>query len=144
MVLLRRLRRFKVNDWSMAPTFVPGETIWVRPLNPDHPTLEKGWVVVIQDPEVAGRKLLKRVESIQGPEGREGVFVVGDNSLRSRDSRHFGPVPIDRVVGVVVRGGISTTGPSAQPQAPTSGVRKIRQGSPAARSASSPRRGISH
>ena len=31
--------------------------------------------------------------------GRRQVFVMGDNRVRSRDSRHFGPVDLDLIVG---------------------------------------------
>lgn len=32
----------------------------------------------------------------------EGIFVLGDNPDRSRDSRHFGPLPVGAVLGRVL------------------------------------------
>ena len=47
-----------------------------------------------------GRELIKRIEKIEG----EHVFVVGDNHDESTDSRHFGSINIDNIVGKVVYG----------------------------------------
>ena len=79
-----------------------------------------GDIVVIQDPEGDGF-IIKRVFKMGGesvpvekfpafhhledgayvvPEGN--VFVLGDNLTQSEDSRVFGPVPLNRVIGKVV------------------------------------------
>lgn len=53
--------------------------------------------------------IIKRIKAVAGeryesnevvPKGC--VFVVGDNKIKSLDSRHFGSIPIDAIVGVVV------------------------------------------
>ncbi len=104
----RRTRRFRVHDWSMAPTFVPGDIIRVTPQTDAEKVPDQGDAIVLRDPEMKGRKLLKRVQSVMFEGGAVKVFVIGDNPLRSRDSRHFGAVPVEDIIGRVV-----PTNPSA-------------------------------
>ena len=100
--LARQSVRFRVHDWSMAPAFVPGDIIRVALPIASGATPRRGDAIVFWDPEMRGRKLLKRVESVESGKGSVKVFVIGDNALRSRDSRHFGSVPIEQVIGRVV------------------------------------------
>lgn len=51
-------------------------------------------VVLKQD----GKEIVKRVQNVYDRE----VFVTGDNPKESTDSREFGPVSMDQVVGKVV------------------------------------------
>lgn len=50
-------------------------------------------VVVIHD----GKEKVKRVERIQN----DKVFVIGDNLSASKDSRHFGWLDREQIVGLV-------------------------------------------
>jgi signal peptidase I len=105
----------KVEGASMAPTFRPGDTVLTirRTLRP---TVRRGDIVVCRRP--AGTPgpdsyLIKRVVAIAGdplPDdptkagetvaaGR--VYVRGDGD-RSLDSRAFGAIPVDHVVGHVI------------------------------------------
>jgi nickel-type superoxide dismutase maturation protease len=85
------VRRVEVHGPSMLPTLAPGERLvvvrtWrVRP----------GDVIVLVDPAAPDRALVKRALAISGGE----VTVGGDNSSLSVDSRRFGPVALDRVLG---------------------------------------------
>ena len=88
-----RVRRVEVTGPSMIPTLVPGDRLLVVP--PARP-LRRGDLVAFRDPEERSRLLLKRVESVSP----SGVQVRGDNEGASRDSRDFGDVPYDAVVGV--------------------------------------------
>ena len=89
----------------MLPTFRPGDRLLIDP-RPPRP-LVPGDVVALRDPEREGRWLLKRVVDL-GPDGSTEalrtapgtVYVVGDNAGPSRDSRHFGAVPRDRILGL--------------------------------------------
>jgi len=57
-----------------------------------------GDLVVLRDPEVEGRFLCKRIAGVSGA----GLYAVrGDNEAVSRDSRSFGPVPVNLIVGRV-------------------------------------------
>ena len=86
------IARFKVVGNSMMPTLKPGQDLisfnWF--INP-----KIGDLVVVQ---VGGKEMIKRVHYIHGRE----VIVQGDNLLESTDSRHFGAVNIDQVVGKVI------------------------------------------
>ena len=88
------ISRFTVNGNSMYHTLKHGRNvlsiIWF--LNP-----RIGDIVVIKK---AGKEIVKRIIKIS----RSEVFVEGDNKNESTDSRHFGPINMDQVVGRVVYG----------------------------------------
>lgn len=84
-----------------------------------YPTLEKGDVIVIsklgykifgihyKDPAPEdiiafnhnNELLIKRIDKI---DDTEGIFVLGDNSLNSTDSREFGFINQDSIVGKAI------------------------------------------
>ena len=45
-----------------------------------------------------GKEMIKRIQNIRGRE----YFVVGDNLKESTDSRKFGPVKKEQIVGKVI------------------------------------------
>ncbi len=92
-------RHVIVHDDSMRPTLRPGDRLDVDLGAYRDRAPVPGEIVVVRDPEEAGRLIVKRVESV----GESGVFVVGDDRSRSRDSRAFGPVPLHALVGRAVR-----------------------------------------
>ena len=96
--LLGRRKRFQVSGASMQPTLSNGDTVLVSPFAYLHALPQVGDLVVIQHPE---RKLpmIKRVHHI---EGADKVYVRGDNSEVSTDSRHFGWVSPESIIGKVV------------------------------------------
>jgi len=91
----------------MAPTLVPGDCLYVDPgayrFRPPKP----GEIVVTRDPVLASRHLVKRVGFIPGgPRPADGtelppgsVYLLGDETTASRDSRSFGPVPVTLLIG---------------------------------------------
>ncbi len=108
----------------MEPTVREGDRLWVEPTR--HVT--RGEIVVVRDPEDDGRLLVKRVGACGGDrilvtrtgvrpaEPSEGVhpptdalealvvppdaiFLVSDSPSGARDSRRFGPVGLDRLIG---------------------------------------------
>ena len=86
--------RVAVSGDSMAPTLRDGEWWIARRNRPVRP----GDVVVVDHPEYPGLLAVKRaVRQVPG-----GWWVEGDNPERSRDSRHFGPVAPERLLGTVV------------------------------------------
>lgn len=57
--------------------------------------LKVGDIVAI---EVHGKKMVKRIHYIRGRE----VIVIGDNKKESTDSRKFGPIKKEQIIGKVI------------------------------------------
>jgi nickel-type superoxide dismutase maturation protease len=84
---------------SMMPTLRSGDRVivdrWTYRLRSPRP----GEVALVEGPD--GRPVVKRVD--RGPLApATGVWLLGDNAGSSLDSRSFGPVPRERVLGRVV------------------------------------------
>ncbi len=93
-------QRVQVRDESMLPTLRPGDRLLVDRAAYRDRAPRPGEIVVLVDPEVPSRWLVKRV----GPPGpTPGIVVLSDAPGATRDSRRFGPVPRDRIVGRVYR-----------------------------------------
>ena len=90
--------RFRVEDESMRPTLEPGDYVLVNRWAYRFQSPKRGDLVVVRDPEALDRFLVKRVSDATGP---TEVRLAGDNRIASRDSRAFGPVPLERIVGKV-------------------------------------------
>ncbi len=88
-------RRYAVTGASMAPAFFAGDHLLIRRRSR---WPEVGEVVVVADPR-SGEPILKRVQQV----GPDGIDVRGDNSAASTDSRHFGVLPHEAVLGTVIR-----------------------------------------
>jgi signal peptidase I len=127
VVLRRRVLVVTVDGVSMTPTLQPGDRVFVRRRLTS--SVRRGQVVVITEPGPCrrgdptgsrhARLMVKRVTAVAGdqqppylpawarwPTGvvPAGYLVVlGDNAGLSRDSRHVGAVPAERVLGVVMR-----------------------------------------
>ena len=82
----------------MVPTLLPGQSVLVdlRAFREGLPGV--GELVQLRDPRELDRLLVKRVDSVE--DGR--VFVLGDNREKSTDSREFGAVPMEWILGRVV------------------------------------------
>ena len=84
--------RVAVSGPSMEPARREGAWLLILP---PRPAPRRGEVVLLRDPRDRSRLLLKRITEVT----REGCVVEGDHAGHSRDSREFGPVPLDDVVG---------------------------------------------
>ena len=73
----------------MAPALVEGDVI-VTKLHKKHPKNNEIWVF-----ELTNNKIVKRVKKIQSVE----IWFEGDNINHSWDSRHFGYIKTDQLVG---------------------------------------------
>ena len=92
---LVRPRRFVVSGPSMLPTLRPGDRLLVARSR----RLRPGDIVVVRDPRSLSNLVCKRVVAADP----RHIVVRGDNAEASTDSRAFGPVPTEWVIGRVLR-----------------------------------------
>ena len=90
--------RFKIEDRSMEPAFKSGDYIIVNKLAYVFGKPQKNDVVVMRHPEEKDRFLIKRISLATNS---DEYYVVGDNKNFSQDSRHFGPIKKDLIIGKV-------------------------------------------
>jgi len=86
-----------VSGKSMEPKFYDGDKLFVSAKIYKFREPRVGDTVVVRDPRDS-RMVLKRIESIKGSE----YFVRGDNPQWSTDSREFGAVKYNAIVGKVI------------------------------------------
>ena len=80
----------------MAPTLQDGDEVLVKPSTPGS-LPEPGQLVLVRHPMKPELTMIKRCFKIEA----ENIFVRGDNPNESTDSRQFGPVPAEFIVGYV-------------------------------------------
>jgi len=100
-------RIYAIPSGSMEPTLQVGDHIIVMPYHSSTP--QRGDVIVFRSPVHADELLVKRIAGVAGDlvEGNQGrlivphdcYFVVGDNRVNSFDSRQWGVLSRDRIVG---------------------------------------------
>ncbi len=96
--ILGGLRRYRIDGESMRPVLEPGVLVLVdrdafRSVSP-----KPGDIVAARHPYRRDVTIVKRVEAIE-PDG--SCRLTGDNPAASTDSRCFGIVRADRVLGRV-------------------------------------------
>lgn len=92
------IMRFKIEDRSMEPTFKLGDYVLVNKLAYMFGKPSKGNVIVFNHPKEKNRFLIKRISLVTKS---DELYVVGDNKDFSQDSRHFGPIKKDLIIGKV-------------------------------------------
>jgi len=96
--VLGRRRRFRVTGMSMAPLLNPGDDVLVDPGAYRQRLPQRDEIVVTRHPYRSDIRLIKRVAEV-ADDGR--CRLQGDNPSESTDSRSFGWVTADRVLGRV-------------------------------------------
>lgn len=94
--------RYAVEGPSMEPSYHGGDRLIVSRLAYLFRGPSAGDVVVVRDPEMRSRHLVKRIDAVlDNRPGQRRYFLIGDNAAESRDSRHFGAVTQRHIVGRV-------------------------------------------
>ena len=93
------ISRLTVIGNSMTPALKEGQDIlsfnWAYLFSKP----KKGDIVIVQNSKLQAKsEIVKRVVKVEGKQ----VFVEGDNKRQSTDSRHFGPIRIDQIIGKVI------------------------------------------
>lgn len=90
----------KVKGWSMFPQLSEGDTVLVNPYAYKHKCPQAGDLILIKHPYISGVTMIKRVERV---ESRGRLYVRGDNPKESTDSRAFGLILPDAVLGQITK-----------------------------------------
>lgn len=91
---------FRVRGSSMEPTIRDGDVVDVDPEAYADAPPQPGDVILARHPFVRDLRIVKRVARVVP----EGLVLRGDNPdpLQTTDSRSYGPLPLERVLGRVV------------------------------------------
>ena len=96
-LLLGMQKRMRVSGSSMLPELQPGEEILFDPKAYRHKTPKVGDIVVARHP-YQPIQIIKRVAVVL----EDGsCFLTGDNLSSSTDSRSYGFVPLNKILGKV-------------------------------------------
>ena len=98
--------RVAVEEESMTPALAPGDWLLLDPTPLRWP--RRGSIVVFREPD-SGILAIKRVAAGPGDRvrisagllhlGPDEAWLLGDNTAVSLDSRRYGPVPLEALVG---------------------------------------------
>lgn len=96
-LLTRMRKRLRVSGPSMLPEFQPGDEILFNPKAYRHKLPKVGDIVVARHPYQT-KLIIKRVALVL----EDGsCFLTGDNPEASTDSRSYGFIPLNQIIGKV-------------------------------------------
>ena len=96
--IFRRRKRFRVTGNSMQPLLQPGEEILINPFAYQKVSPQINDLVVAMHPHQEGLEIVKRIHRID----EDGTFfLLGDNLAHSTDSRSFGTISQEKIIGKV-------------------------------------------
>lgn len=96
--LLRLRQRFRVTGSSMFPLLKAGEEVLVNTRAYHHCFPEIGDLVVAYHPYHPDLRIIKRVALV---DDKGDCFLLGENKSESSDSRSFGSVSVQQIIGKV-------------------------------------------
>ena len=85
----------------MKPTICHGEEVLINRLAYQSSTPQIGDVVLIEHPYVRGQLMVKRITELVYQNGEIRFHVHGDNRAESTDSRAFGTLTKQRILGKI-------------------------------------------
>ena len=96
--LLRKRKRMRISGASMEPLLKPGEEILIDINAYQKSAPEIGEIIVALHPYRPNFPIVKRIISIDNGD----FFLQGDNTVESQDSRYYGAIKLDRIIGKVI------------------------------------------
>ena len=96
--LLRKRKRFRITGLSMMPLLHPEEEVLVNLNAYQKSSPRVGEIVVALHPYYSDLHIIKRIVAV----AEDGsCFLQGDNLTESSDSRAFGAIALDKIIGRV-------------------------------------------
>ncbi|MEO1429566.1 MAG: nickel-type superoxide dismutase maturation protease [Cyanobacteria bacterium J06633_8] len=96
-LLVGMQKRMRVSGSSMLPELQPGEEILYNPKAYRRKLPQVGDIVVARHP-YQPIQIIKRVAVVLAD---GSCFLIGDNTSSSTDSRSYGPIPLNKILGKV-------------------------------------------
>ncbi len=89
---------FRVKEESMLPAVKPGDYVLVNGWCYKFRVPKPGEIIILKHPN-SDLVIIKRIKSVLND---KKLYVTGDNSSASEDSRKFGPIDSKDVIGKVI------------------------------------------
>ncbi len=96
-IMMGYRQHLRVVGNSMEDKISEGDLIIYKKINPKKLDLEVGDIVVASHPKIKSKLIIKRIYQIH----QNKFDLRGDNSLSSTDSREWGLIELDLIVGKV-------------------------------------------
>jgi nickel-type superoxide dismutase maturation protease len=97
IALFLPIYKYHIIGASMFPTYKDGDSVLVNRFSYIFHSPKRGDIVAVKDPRDS-KTLIKRIEKIDGNK----FFVIGDNKMHSTDSREFGMIGKQNIIGKVI------------------------------------------